>query len=269
LTGRRVAILEARMTDALARLLEREGATVVVAPAVAEQPAADPAAIAAFVDALTGGGYAAVVFQTGAGAQGLLDAVDRLGRRQDALEGFRRTRVVSRGPKPAAVLRAHGITADVMVRAPWTTAECIDTVTALPIERQRVALLHYGEENPRLTAAIRDAEAELDELVLYRWTLPADVGPLSTLVDEVCAARLQVVVFTTQIQVRHLFEIARRGRRETELRTALATLTTTAAIGPTCAAALAAEGVRPSIVPERPKMGALVAAVSEWFAGNP
>ena len=267
LAGRRVGILEARMGDVLARLLEREGATIVAAPALAEQPAVEPPAIAAFVDRLASGAYAAVIFQTGAGATRLLDAIDRLGRADVALEGFRRTRVVSRGPKPAAVLRARGIGVDVNVRAPWTTAECRDAVTALPIAGGRVALLHYGEANPPLADAIRAAGAELDELMLYQWALPDDLGPLSALVDEVCATRLDAVVFTTQIQVRHLMEIAGREGRDAALRASLSTGTATAAIGPTCAAALVAAGVRPSIVPDRPKMGALVAAVSEWFAG--
>jgi uroporphyrinogen-III synthase len=100
------------------------------------------------------------------------------------------------------------------------------------------------------------------ELLLYAWRLPEDLEPLRRVVVEICSGEWGAVVFTSQAQVRHLVEVARSMGRETALVDALRARTIVAAVGPTCAAALAAVGVEPHVVPDHPKMGAMVAALA-------
>jgi uroporphyrinogen-III synthase len=267
LDGIRIGVLEARMGDTLSRLLERQGARVVQAPALVERPVADASLVADFCDALIENAYAAVIFQTGAGAAALFDAIDGLGRLDAARRALELTTTNCRGPKPAAVLHAREIPIALTVREPWTTDECIEAVGTLALRGRRVALTHYGERNVRLAQAMIQAGSTLDELLLYEWSLPDDVSPIERLVRAVAGGELDAVAFTSQIQVRHLVEVATRSTREAALLAGLRRVVV-AAIGPTCAAAVRAIGIEPAVVPDRPKMAPFVGALARHFEGK-
>jgi uroporphyrinogen-III synthase len=267
LAGRTIAVLEARMGEAVATMFEREGATVVRAPALLEQAIDASPEIGNWVDTLVAGGYDVVVFLTGVGAARVLDEVARLGRLDEVREALVRTTVVARGPKPFAALNRRGVAATVTVPEPWTTRESIETLRRISLAGSRVALVHYGERSAPLSDAIVTAGASLDELCVYEWQMPPDVTPLEGLVDAVVAGRIDAVVFTSQVQVRHLLAIAARSGRTAEMVDALNTRTVTASIGPTCSAALVERGVAPHLEPTRPKLGPLVERVVTHFAG--
>jgi uroporphyrinogen-III synthase len=71
------------------------------------------------------------------------------------------------------------------------------------------------------------------------------------------------VLFTTQVQVRHVFDVAARRGVSEELARALREHVLIGAVGPTVAQALAQRGVCPHVVPEHPKMGHLVVALAD------
>lgn len=269
LLGRRIGVLEARMADSLAALLEREGAAVMRAPALRERAVDAADQVRAFAEALERDAYAAVVFLTGVGAGALLDELAAQGRLERARAALARTTVVCRGPKPVAALKPREIQVTVTVEEPWTTKECVAAMAALPVAGARVALVHYGERNEELRAAILARGCELDELCLYEWLLPEDLAPIEDLVGALIAGRLDIVAFTSQVQVRHLFEVAERIGRASDVGIALRERTTVAAVGPTCAAALESRGIPPAIVPVKPKMGPFVAAIAQHVHGRP
>jgi uroporphyrinogen-III synthase len=267
LAGRTIAVLEARMGDAVSTMFEREGATVFRAPALLEQAIEAGPEVGKWVDTLVAGGYDVVVFLTGVGAARVLDEVARLGRLDEVREALVRTTVVARGPKPLAALNRRGVAATVTVPEPWTTRESIETLRRISLAGARVALVHYGERSAPLSDAIVTAGAALDELCVYEWQMPPDVTPLEGLVDAVVEGRIDAVVFTSQVQVRHLLAIAARSGRTADMVDALNTRTVTASIGPTCSAALVERGVAPHLEPTRPKLGPLVERVVTHFAG--
>jgi uroporphyrinogen-III synthase len=117
-----------------------------------------------------------------------------------------------------------------------------------------------------LADAIQEGGAVLDELCIYEWRLPDDLGPLDKLVGLTIDGRVDAVVFTSQVQVRHFLEVAARSEREAPLIEALNAWTVTASIGPTCSAALVARGITPRIEPARPKLGPLVERVVQYLA---
>jgi uroporphyrinogen-III synthase len=268
LAGRTVAVLEARMGDAMTAMFERVGATVYRAPALLEQPIDASDEVARWATSLVAGAYDIVVFLTGAGATRLLDQVARLGRLDEVREALVRTTVVARGPKPLAALNRLGVAATVTVPEPWTTRECIEVLRRIALAGTRVTLVHYGERSAPLADAIVSAGATLDELCVYEWRLPDDVGPLEGLVTAVIDGRINAVVFTSQVQVRHLIGISARSGRTAELVDALNTRTVTASIGPTCSAALVERGVAPHVEPSRPKLGPLVEHVVAHLAST-
>ena len=130
-------------------------------------------------------------------------------------------------------------------------------------------MLHYGERAEEMAGYLKSRGAQLDELCLYEWQLPEDTSPLKDLIGEVIRGELDSVAFTSKVQVRHLFQVADEIGKADELKAALNTRTVVTAIGPTCATELIQRGVPPRVVPEHPKMGYMVKAMSDYFSARP
>jgi uroporphyrinogen-III synthase len=263
LAGARVALLEARQGTELAGLVRRKGGTPVWVPAVKERRVASGPEVAAFLDALTQGECPVVVFQTGAGVNFLMQEAEQLGRLPELVEALQRVTTVARGPKPGAALSQRGLRVSIGTRPPYTTADLLDAMAVLSLEDTCVALINYGERNDALCAELRRRGARLKELRLYEWTMPDDVARLQRLVHELLDGVIDAIAFTSQIQARHLFRTAEEMGRAPALARALNTRLVVASVGPTCTAVLQELGVTPHVVPVRPKMGPMVAALGE------
>ena len=268
LGGAHVGLLEARLSSELAELVRREGGVPVCAPAVREVAADVASLLPALVAHLRAGRPHLVACLTGAGATSLLDQARDAGWYEPLVDALRGVTVVCRGPKPAAVLRKHGITIHVNARSPYTTSELLDVLPETLVAGQGVAIVHDGGGNPALVAALRARGARVWELHTYEWRLPLDVEPIELLISEVIAGRLDAVAFTNQVQVRHLFGVAALAGTTAALRAALRHRTSVASIGPTCSHALEAEGVPPHVVASPPKMRPLVLALGEHLAAR-
>lgn len=264
LTGTRVALLEARMSDELADMIRRYGGEPYCVPAVREQAIESSEQVAAFIDGLTRRDFYAVICLTGVGVKTLVREADRLGRLDELLKGLRSVITVCRGPKPIAVLRSHSVQVTIGAKEPHTTNELLEAVAHLDLSGERLVLIHYGERNAQLAEALRARGATLKELLLYEWLLPDDLQPLHALVGEIVNGKVDAVAFTSQVQVRHLFMVARDLKLEHELRNTLNTKTIVASIGPVCTAALQQFGVEPQVIPERPKMGHMISALAQY-----
>jgi uroporphyrinogen-III synthase len=216
LSGQRIALFESRMEQELAELVRRSGGVPVSVPAVVEQRRDAGAELATLLDALaTLEVPAAFVFSTGVGARALLDEARLLGRAPELREAVRRGGAICRGPKAVAALHREGIGAALKAASPYTTAELVDTLETLPLQRKVLVLVHYGERNEPLVEALTARGAVLSELLVYGWAMPEDTAPLAGAVEALIRGELEAAVFTTQIQARHLMAIAERtGRRE-------------------------------------------------------
>jgi uroporphyrinogen-III synthase len=253
------------MASELALMVRRHGGEPWCVPAVREVPAVDDEVLAAFIEDVRVGRIGVVVFQTGVGAAALLKEAERLGAGRALGEGLRRSTNVCRGPKPAGVLVRHGLPISVRVPEPHTTAELLGALERRLAPGHAIGLLHYGERNAPLSEALRARGAIVEELSLYEWRPPDDLEELRRLVRAAVAGGLDAIAFTSQIQARHFVAVAEGLGLRDALRRALATRTVVAAVGPTCAAALASLGIPPHVVPETPKMAPLVAALSAWL----
>jgi uroporphyrinogen-III synthase len=231
-------------------------------PAVREVPHFEN--IPPFLDALAAGQFSIVIFQTGVGVNVLLREAERLGRLDETLAALRAATVACRGPKPTAALKRHGVPVHLKAAEPCTTRELLDAFSSLEIDGRRVGLVHYGEVNHVLAGAMRLRGARLDEYVLYEWRLPEDLAPLTALVRDLINQQVDVIAFTSQVQCRHLFDVARADGRGEELARALSERTIVGAGGPVCAATLQAHQVMPDVLPARPTMGALIAALADY-----
>jgi uroporphyrinogen-III synthase len=264
----RVAILEARMSHELARLVEKHGGEPICVPALEERPELDDEKANRLVTALASGGYDVAVFMTGMAASLLFEAAERLGRRPDLVAGLRRVTTVCRGPKPTAALRGFGVTPTLTARESFTSAEVIDAFGAIELQGCRVLLFHHGERSDSLAETLMARQAIVDEQWLYRWRLPEDTSGLERLVGSLIEGHVDALAVTCQVQFRHLFHIAQRLGFEHDLVRTLNERIVVAAVGPTCQAILEVHGVDVDVVPEHPKMGPLVVSLMRHLERN-
>lgn len=265
LKGKRVALLEARMSSELSSLVERQGGIPYSVPAVRETPVEQPAETSAFIDALCAKRFDFVVFMTGVGASALLKEAEKRGRLDAAVDALRSAKTVCRGPKPVSVLRRSGIQVDFTAAEPHTTVEVLQALEPSDLHGKSIGLVHYGERNGALTTELRSRGAVTSEVCLYEWRLPDDLAPLQKLVGEIIDGHVDAIAVTSQIQIRHLFEIADKVGRHAELADALNRKSVVAAVGPVCATALRSFGVIPHVQPSHPKMGPMLIALADYF----
>jgi uroporphyrinogen-III synthase len=266
LAGARIGLLEGRMQGELAEMVRRFGGDPVSAPALREDPIPSGPAVAAFIDLLTARRLPFVLFLTGSGAAALIKEAEALGRLPELIDGLEHATTICRGPKPAGVLGRHRVTVDVRIPSPHTTRELLATLSLLLLDARPIGIVHYGERNEAVVAALVARRAEIEELTLYEWQLPTDLAPLHSLIRAVVAKEIDAVVFTTQVHVRHLLRVAEQIDMREALVQALKKDTVAAAIGPTCAAALEEVGIAPPVVADPPKIGPLLASLADHLA---
>ena len=260
--AKRVAILESRMGEQLADLVARRGGVPVHAPALAELPDLDPQQIGELVRSLEHKPVALAIFQTGVGTKALFAVTDSLGLTVRFLELLGKAKVAARGPKPTGALRAKCVRIDYSAADPFTTKEILESIREVPLEKKRVIIQRYGSTNVELDRALEARGAEVIEIPTYRWSLPADTGPLENLIGALERGELHAAVFTNAEQVRNLFAVAAKLNKEQSLRNAL-NQTLVASIGPVASAALRAVQVKVGLESSPPKLGALISALDD------
>ncbi len=256
-----MAILEARRSEELARLIERHGGRAYQAPAMREVPLENAAEVSQFLQRLAGGSLAAMIFLTGVGCRALLEAAAKRAILPEVLAALERTRVVARGPKPLAVLRQFGVRVDLVPPEPNTTRELLDGLAGWPLAGRTVGVQLYGAPNAELRSGLEALGAQVQEIALYRWDFVADTGPLLHLLAALRSGAIDVLAVTSQNQVHNLFVLAEACGQEEALRAALNGPVLVAAVGPVCRRAFVDQGVKVDIEPEHPKMGHLVLAI--------
>ncbi len=261
-SGLRVAAFESRRAEEMARLIERHGGSAAVSPSLREVPLEDQRGVIDFAHRLLTGEVNTVIFLTGAGFRQLLNVVVRHVDRQRFLDTLSDVVTIARGPKPVAAMREVGLTPTLRVPEPNTWRELLQTIDAnVPIANQMVALQEYGITNPSLIAGLEARGASVLRLQVYRWELPEDIGPLRENIQAFAEGRLDVLLFTSAIQVTHLVQVADQMGLTKHVSERLAQ-SVIGSVGPATSEALRGYGWPVDIQPEHPKMGALVVAAA-------
>jgi uroporphyrinogen-III synthase len=265
--GLRVLSLESRRAREMAALITAHGGRPMVAPSMREVPIESNAEALACADAIIGDQFDLVVLLTGVGTRTLIDLVAQArGSRDGFVEALKRTKVAVRGPKPAAVLRELGVPAWVVAPEPNTWRELLAALDGkrdeMVLTGARVAIQEYGVSNPELVAGLEARGARVTPVPVYRWALPEDLAPLHAAIHAVAAAEVDLVLFTTGIQIVHLLEVARAQGLADAVRNGLRRLVI-ASIGPTTSEELREQGIAVDMEPSHPRMGILVREAAE------
>jgi uroporphyrinogen-III synthase len=256
--GLRVLSLESRRSAEIDKLIRGQGGVSFVAPSMREVPLEQNPQAFEFAAKLNGGEFDMVLFLTGVGAR-LLNQI--LGTRYPPGSfptALRSVTVMVRGSKPAAVMREWGVPA-IMVPEPNTWREILAVTANRP--EKRIAVQEYGRGSVELLEGLRSQGAVVATVPVYQWDLPEDLGPLREAVRRLATGEFDVVMFTTSIQVSHLFRVAAEEGVADQVRQALSRAVL-ASVGPTTSETLREAGLPPDFEPSHPKMGFLVNEVA-------
>jgi uroporphyrinogen-III synthase len=262
--GLTVLTLESRRGQEISRLIETYRGKPFHAPAMREVPLSSNLEALKFADALFEGKFDVVVFLTGVGARALSIVVEGAHPAEKFLGALRKVAVFARGPKPVAVLREWGVPVALTAPEPNTWRELLQAIddSKQELRGKKVAVQEYGVSNPELLEGLRERGAQVMAVPVYQWDLPEDTGPLQRAVEEVIAGRIDVALFTTGVQIHHLFQIADQGGKKDALKAGMERVVK-ASIGPTTSEVLRSYGLSVELEASHPKMGFLVKEAAE------
>jgi len=267
--GLRVLSLESRRAQEMAKLIETHGGRATVAPSMREIPLASNTQALAFARTLTADGFDIVIFLTGVGTRALARVVETVYPAEQFAAALRKITIVARGPKPVAALKELGVQVTVAVPEPNTWRDLLraldEKAESVPLRGRRVAVQEYGTSNPELLAGLSERGAQVTPVPVYEWDLPEDVQPLRAAVAGIASDELDVVLFTTGIQISHLFRVAAEMKHEEKMRRGLSKMLL-ASIGPVTSEKLREHGLKADIEPTHPKMGYLVSETAQRAA---
>jgi uroporphyrinogen-III synthase len=260
-----VGITADRRWPEQAALFERRGAAVVHGPTIRTDPLGAEAPLRRATEEVIARPPQALIANTGLGIRSWFANADTWGMGRALETALRNTRIYARGPKASGAVHSAGLA----VTARAATERLRETVELVLQNLQagdRVVLQLDGSWRSDELERLRQADAELVTLPVYRWTLPDDEGPARRLAESVIERRVQAVTFTAGPAITNWLEIAARAGIGPELRDALTDgRTVIGCVGPVCAERAAIEGLlSPHLVqPDVFRLGPMVRAVTE------
>ena len=264
LLGCTVAVTADRRREDLAALLRRRGARVIEAPTLKLVPLEDDAELRAATRACIDAPPDYVVATTGRGWRGWISAAEGWGDAPELQAALAKAVVVSRGPKATGAVRASGLREHFSASSE-VSREVLDWLRTQDVRGKRVAVQQYGAVDPTvdcdLAAELRADGVEVLTVPVYRWDPPEDRPAVDRLLEAIEKREVHAVAFTSAPGVAALLEAAEArdaGFGVERLLEALRTDVIAGCVGPVCAKPLRDRDV-PSVLPERSRLGALVA----------
>jgi uroporphyrinogen-III synthase len=261
LTGFTVAVTACRRREELCALLERRGARVIAAPAVSVRPLTDDRELLEATRACLAQPPTIVVATTGVGFRGWIEAADGWGLGESLRDVLGKADVFARGPKAMGAIRAAGL------RESWSPVseslrEVLDHLRAEGVAGVRIAVQLHGDPEPELVDGLVAAGADVVAVPVYQWAPPDDIAPVMRLVDMAATRNVDAVAFTSKPAVAAVLRVAEQMGRRDAVIAAFRGDVVPACVGAVTAEPLTALGVR-TLQPERPRLGALVRAITE------
>jgi uroporphyrinogen-III synthase len=267
LAGVTIAVPETREIDQFARMLEEHSASVVRCPLIGILDAPDAAPIEQWLRVAAAKQFHDIIFLTGEGARRLMGFAERAGIAAEVRAGFAHARKVTRGPKPAKVLKELDLKPDVPSIKP-TTEGVIETLRQFDLTGRTVGVQLYGEDpNLPLIQYLESAGAIARPVAPYIYAPAAHDQNVVSLITQMCGGKIDVLAFTSAAQVKRLSEVAEEFKLQDQLKAGFER-TRIAAVGPVVAEELAKQNTRVDIVPRtsfflRQLVKDIIAAMSE------
>lgn len=269
MSGFVVGVTADRRADEQIAMLRRRGADVVHGQVIRTHPFAVDGPLAAALRDLVTRPPDITVLSTGIGVRGIVEAAECLELAEALVDALARSQVYARGPK------AHGAAVTAGIPVHWQTASGVSAEILTELDRQggveglRVAVQLDGAAIQPLADTLRDRGAEVVPIPVYKWSLPDETAPALRLVQAIAERRVDAVTFTARPQIECLTEIADGAGLADQLRSGFNHRGVLAVcVGPVCLEAALAAGFGDPLVPQRPRLGSMVASLADELSGR-
>ncbi|EMI45925.1 uroporphyrinogen decarboxylase [Rhodopirellula sp. SWK7] len=257
-SGLRIASLESRRAEDMARLITKFGGEACVSPSMREVPIEPNRPAIDFAYRVITGEIPIVIFMTGVGFRYLLKSTEKHVDSQRFIDALSDITTIARGPKPASAMKQAGITATHRVPEPNTWRDLLRTIDeGIPVANQVVGIQEYGVTNTSLIAGLEARGAIPETVRVYGWEYPEDTGPLEENVKAIAKGERDILLLTSAHQVVNMLRMADSLNLTEALRDGLAQ-TAIVSIGPTTSDMLRESDIHVDMEPSHPKMGHLV-----------
>ncbi|MBP1964320.1 uroporphyrinogen-III synthase [Paenibacillus aceris] len=263
LVDKKIVIAGSRKTEEMSLLIQKQGGTPLVRP-LQGLLYLDETAVEKELNFCLHNKVDWFVFTTGTGTETLLSAAERLGMYSGLLQKMKEANVAARGYKTNNLLKKLDIKSDV-IDEDGTTQGLINSLSSHDLSNQTVVVQLHGEPQPSLIHFLEERGANVVQLLPYRHIEP-ESSTLETLCHELTTGSIDAVCFTTAVQVRYLFEYARRQGIIDTVRQAFSTNVKAVAVGKVTAEALKDEGLKLVIAPENERMGAMIIELVKYYS---
>lgn len=262
LEGFTIGVTAERRWAEQAALLARRGAVVLHAPTITASALRSDDGLRLATEELVVRPPKWLVASTGVGIRSWFEAAQAWGRAEALVGALAGTRVVARGPKAAGAVQAAGLS--VWQRAPDERLDgVLEVLGAAGVAGARVAVQLHGRPAPGFSTALVAMGAEVVELPVYEWQVPAEEAPALRLIKAVLAGRVAAVTFTAAPAALNLVAMAGRHGLSGPLLAAFDHGVVAACVGPVCAEGARAAGIAEPIAPEVGRLGLLVRQLSD------
>jgi len=262
----RVLSLESRRSREMAQLIANHGGQPTVVASTREVPSGPNAEAVEFATRLLEGKFAAVIFMTGVGTRALAKAIEETCPTDKLVAALNKVVVVARGPKPMTVLREWGVPVSLTVPEPNTWRELLQVLDQnkekIPLNGANVAVQEHGLPSVELYGGLQERGAVVFAVPVYKWEPPEDTGALKEAIRTLASGNFDVVLFTSSVQVHHLFRFSEEIGQQRDVSEGLRRAVI-GSIGPVTSETLREFGVTPDLEPTHPKMGFLVKETAE------
>jgi uroporphyrinogen-III synthase len=253
--GLRVLSFESRMGAEMARLIQRHNGDPLVVSALREIPIPlqGNSAVFRFGVKLILNQLDILILMTGVGTKALLEILQTRYPLAEIIDALKKTIIVTRGPKPLAILKTLGVEANITVPEPNTWHDVIATLDYYrPVQGLKIAIQEYGVSKPDMIQELQKRGADVFSVPVYRWALPEDTAPLHSAITEVVNGRIDAMVITNAAQVDHVMQLAEQDQKTDLFRESCKKIVV-ASIGPTASEGLKHYDLPVDFEPSHPK----------------
>jgi uroporphyrinogen-III synthase len=259
LEGFRVGITSARKVEELTSLLERRGAVVEAAPALAIESAVEDEVLRTATEAVIDDAPDLFLATTGIGLRRWFAAAESWGLLPDLVRVLQSAQIIARGPKSVGALRARGL------RELWSPpSECFDDVLTYlrgsSLDGRRIVVQEHGQSLSVAANALRHQGADVRVVTVYRCEPTDDQAAMFRMVDLVAERAVDAVTFTSAPAVEILLDVAAASGRHAEVIEAFRDGVLATCVGPVTAKPFDLHGV-PVVQPSRSRLAAMVKAL--------
>jgi uroporphyrinogen-III synthase len=262
LAGKRIVIAGSRKTDEISALIEKQGGIPLVRSLQGTVFLAEEQ-VEPDLRTLIKDGADLVIFTTGIGTETMLNLARKIDEEQAYLSVINQAQIASRGYKTYAALKKLGLK-PAAKDDDGTTRGLIRALQGQDLSGKKVMVQLHGETAPALIKFLEEKGASVLQILPYQHIAP-DQEAVRLLCKEMKHGDVDAVCFTAAIQVRELFDYAKKEESLQDVLHAFNTHVLPVAVGKITAEALIEEGIDSPLAPELERMGAMIIELAKYY----